>query len=325
MLTAAACQQKDGTFAEFSLSDQEWEELRIAAWLHDCGKVTTPVHVMDKATKLETIHDRMEVVRMRAEVVRRELELRHAQGELSNDGLQQEVSRLEDDLTFLEKTNMGGEFLRDEDKARVQRIGQRRLRFRGREVSLLNEDEVRNLCISRGTLNDEERIIINGHMVHTVAMLESLPFPRHLRRIPEYAGGHHEKLDGTGYPRGIFAGDMSVPARVMAIADVFEALTAQDRPYKPGKKLSEAMKIMAFMKKDNHLDPELLDLFVTSGVYRTYAAKYLPPELIDEVDEAFVLQMKPKPLQLPPSEERQKRWQEFLPEYAPMVRKRNKA
>jgi hypothetical protein len=152
-------------------------------------------------------------------------------------------------------------------------------------------------------------------MVQTIKMLEALPFPRNLRRVPEYAGGHHEKMDGTGYPRGLYARDMSIPARAMAIADVFEALTAQDRPYKPGKKLSEAMRIMGFMKRDNHLDPDLFDHFVCTGVYKQYAARFLPPALIDEVDEAALLAIEPKPYDTPPIGDREGRWRGFLPEY----------
>ena len=182
---------------------------------------------------------------------------------------------------------------------------------------LLSADEVKNLTISRGTLTQEERVVINGHMVQTINMLEALPFPRNLQRVPEYAAGHHEKMDGTGYPRGLFAGDMSVPARIMAIADVFEALTAQDRPYKSAKKLSETMRIMGFMKRDNHLDPYLFDLFVLSGVYREYAKRYLPPALVDDVDEAFLLAIAPKGYIVPEPELRQQRSKKFLPEYRP--------
>ncbi len=209
----------------------------------------------------------------------------------------------------------------DDKKARVRAIAERRYENeRGEMVPILSEEEVYNLLISRGTLNDEERIVINGHMVQTIRMLEALPFPRHLRRVPEYAGGHHEKMDGSGYPKGIYAGDMSVPARIMAIADVFEALTAQDRPYKKGKALSEAMRIMGFMKRDNHLDPNLFDIFVQSGTYRRYAETYLPPELIDEVDEAALLAIEPKTFDLPEDEARKSRWAQFLPEYEATIR-----
>ena len=325
MLAAAACDATTGPFADFELTDDEWYELRIAAWMHDCGKVTTPVHVMDKSTKLETIFDRIELVRARFEILRRDEELEHLR-KLSAPGTdaealraehQRRVKQLDDDLAFLEHANIGGEFLEPEKQARIAEIARKTYLERGVLRPLLSADELRNLSISRGTLTPEERLVINGHMVQTISMLEALPFPRNLRRVPEYAGGHHEKMDGTGYPRGIFAGDMSVPARIMAIADVFEALTAQDRPYKAAKRLSETMRIMGFMKRDNHLDAELFDLFVSSGVYREYAKKYLPPALIDEVEEAALLAIRPKPFEAPAPEQRKARKREFLAEYRP--------
>jgi HD-GYP domain-containing protein (c-di-GMP phosphodiesterase class II) len=323
MLTRSVCDAESGPFAGFSLSEDEWYELHIAAWLHDCGKVTTPVHVMDKATKLETIFDRIEIVRARFEVLRRDAELTHrkrlAEPDADSAKLERDyqaaLASLADDLAFLERANVGGEYLAPEQQRRIVEIGSRRLVLGGVERPLLDEGELENLSISRGTLTAKERLVINGHMVHTIKMLLSLPFPRNLKRVPEYAGGHHEKVDGTGYPRGLFAGDMSVPARIMAIADVFEALTAADRPYKPGKKLSEAMRIMGFMKRDNHLDPALFDHFVTSGVYREYAARFLPPEQIDAVNEAELLAIQPKAFELPPFDVRRQRWQGFLPEY----------
>ena len=200
-------------------------------------------------------------------------------------------------------------------QARVRKIAARAYRQSGTERPLLSPEEVDNLCISRGTLTEEERIIINMHIVHTIRMLEALPFPRNLKRVPEYASGHHEKMDGTGYPRGVYGADMSVPARIMAIADVFEALTAQDRPYKSGKKLSEAMRIMGFMKKDNHLDPEIFDHFVRSGLYRKYGEKFLPPELLDGVDEQALLAIQPKPVEVPDQMLRAERLHELLPVY----------
>ncbi len=149
-----------------------------------------------------------------------------------------------------------------------------------------NRGELHNLAIARGTLTEEERYVINHHIVQTIIMLSQLPFPKHLKSVPEIAGGHHEKMDGTGYPKRLSAGDMSPVARMMAIADIFEALTAADRPYKKAKKLSEALKIMSFMKRDRHVDPELFDLFLTSGVFRRYAERFLRPDQIDEVDIA---------------------------------------
>jgi hypothetical protein len=228
---------------------------------------------------------------------------------------QRELDRLRDDLEFLEQANRGTEYLAPEAQARIRSIGSRTYRQGGTVHPLLTEEEIQNLSISRGTLTPAERRIINEHMVQTIKMLEALPFPRALRRVPEYASGHHEKMDGTGYPRGTYAGDLSIPARVMAIADVFEALTAQDRPYKKGQTLSAAMRIMGFMKRDNHLDPVLFDYFVRSGVYREYARRYLPPELVDEVDEAALLAIEPKPFTLPLPGEREARRSALLPEY----------
>ncbi len=320
MLAEAAQNATEGPFADFRLDDEGWYELKIAAWLHDCGKVTTPVHVMDKATKLETIWDRIDMVRARFEVLRREARIRALEAKLAGDEgaeekLEAELAELHDDLEFLVAANTGGEFLHDEAKARIRAIGARTYVEAGEPRPLLSADELENLLVARGTLTAEERLIINGHMVQTIQMLEALPFPRNLRRVPEYAGGHHEKMDGGGYPKGLYAGDMSIPARMMAIADVFEALTAQDRPYKRGKKLSETMQLMGFMKRNNHLDPQLLDLFVTSGVYKVYAQRYLPSHLIDEVDEAALLAIEPAPFGLPPTEERAERRHGFLPAY----------
>jgi HD-GYP domain-containing protein (c-di-GMP phosphodiesterase class II) len=321
MLARAACDATDGPFKDFHLDDDDWYELRIASWLHDCGKVVTPIHVMDKATKLEAIHDRIDAIRARFEVLRLELELAFARkGGADRTDIDARLRQLDDDLAFVCHANIGGEFLSADKQARIRAIGATPVTMGGKATTLLNDDEVMNLCVSRGTLNDDERLIINGHMVQTIRMLEALPFPRNLRRVPEIAGGHHEKMDGTGYPRGLWAGDMSVPARMMAIADVFEALTARDRPYKPAKTLSETMKIMGFMKRDNHLDPQVLDLFVSSGIYRDYARAYLPEELIDDVDEAALLAVQPRPHEPPPPETRAARRRGFLPEYQRLLR-----
>jgi HD-GYP domain-containing protein (c-di-GMP phosphodiesterase class II) len=328
MLTRSLCEAKSGPFAGFSLSEEEWYELHIAAWLHDCGKVVTPTHLMDKATKLERVHDRINGIRTRFEVLARDARISYLEAALGRPPAERELleaahrahlAELEDELALIERSNIGGEFISPEEQARIRAIGERSYVEAGKRVPLLSADEIENLCISRGTLTQEERIIINGHMVQTVRMLEALPFPRHLRRVPEYAGGHHERMDGKGYPKGLFAGDMSIPARVLAIADVFEALTATDRPYKRGKTLSETMRIMGNMKRENHLDPNLFDHFVKSGVYRKYAERYLSADLIDAVNEAELLAIVPKPFVLLPEAERRARFKEFLPEYRPTV------
>jgi HD-GYP domain-containing protein (c-di-GMP phosphodiesterase class II) len=315
MLAQAACEVKEGPLAGFDLTHDEWYELHIAAWLHDCGKVITPVHVMDKATKLESIRDGIATLRERYEILKRDLEIAHLRGEFDAAERDRRHAALDEELAFLEAANVGGEFLPPEKQQRIRDIGKRTYQRRGRDEPLLTEEEVENLCISRGTLTEKERIVINGHMVQTIKMLQQLPFPRNLRRVPEYAGGHHEKRDGTGYPKGIFADEMSIPARIMVIADVFEALTSSDRPYKKPKSMSETMKIMGFLKRDNHLDPDLFDLFVRSGMYRKCGELFLKPEQLDAVDEAALLALKPKPFDLAATEVRALRWKDFLPQY----------
>jgi HD-GYP domain-containing protein (c-di-GMP phosphodiesterase class II) len=296
MLAEAACQETTGPFADFKLTEDEWYELQVAGGLHDVGKVTTPVHIMDKSTKLEKICDRIDQIRTRFEVLKRDVELAYwqavaggADAEAEQEKRDKELAALDEDFTFLATSNVGGEFMADAHIERVGQIAKRRFSESGGEQTVLSEDEVMNLCIRRGTLNDADRKIINDHIIVTIQMLESLPFPKMLKRVPQIAGGHHEKMDGTGYPKGLKREDMSVTARMMGIADIFEALTAADRPYKAPKTLSDSIKIMGFMKKDQHIDAELFELFLRSGVYRQYAERFLLPEQIDEIDVEKVL------------------------------------
>ena len=281
----------------FSMTDEDRYELKTAAWLHDCGKVVTPHHIMEKSTKLETLVDRIHFIADRFEILRRDLEIAKLKETLAaaKQGKQLDESRLtfynqletqlKDDLAFLKLANTGGEFMADEHLARVANLSKQGwIDANGQHKALLSDDEVANLCIRRGTLNQDERKIMEGHMVHTLAMLEQLPFPRHLQRVPEYAGGHHERMDGKGYPRGLIREQMSIPARIMGIADVFEALTAHERPYKKPMSLSQALTIMGRMVEDKHLDGDIYTLFVYKKVYLDYAKKHLRDEQIDEVD-----------------------------------------
>ncbi|WLE60846.1 metal-dependent phosphohydrolase [Burkholderia plantarii] len=348
MLARAACSAGDGPWRDFDLNAQQWEELHVAAWLHDCGKITTPEYVIDKATKLETLYDRIHEVRMRFEVLKCEAEIRCLQAiaagmardeaEATRDALLRE---LDEEFAFVAACNEGGESM---DPARVERLGrigartwrrtlddrlgvsedERKRQARApraplpvrerlladkaehrieREAAapfgmadnrwgfrmpvpelLFNRGELHNLSVARGTLCDEERFKVNEHILQTIMMLSQLPFPRHMRNVPEIAGGHHEKMDGTGYPKGLRGEQMSPLARMMAIADIFEALTAADRPYKRGKTLSEAISIMAAMRQAQHIDAGLFALFLRSGVYLDYARRFMSPEQIDEVD-----------------------------------------
>jgi len=286
-----------GIYAPLKLNDDELKELRFAAWMHDVGKITTPEYVVDKSTKLETIYDRINLIKTRFEILKRdakiellEHKLRICESESSEDiGALEEnyrtrIKTIEDNLTFLEKSNIGSEFMEQEKQERVKSIGQEKIEINNNSQDLLDEDEIINLCIPRGTLTEKERRIINNHVNVTIKMLEKLPYPKKLRKVPEYAGGHHEKLDGTGYPNGLADDQLSPQARIMALADIFEALTAKDRPYKKGKTLSEAMRIMEFMAKNRHIDPDLFKIFVNEKIYLKYAKEYMDPSQIDELD-----------------------------------------
>ncbi len=347
MLTRAACDAKEGPFAKFNLNDEEWEALHVAGWLHDCGKVTTPEYVVDKATKLETIYDRIHDVRMRFEVLKRDAEIACLKKIAAGvDAVQAQAEKdvlwrtLDEEFAFVAHCNEGGEFMAPEKIDRLKAIAARtwqrtldnRLGVSREEAERMgqtpaqvlpvtetllfdkpehiiprrdqeripennrwgfrlnvpqhkfNRGEIYNLSISRGTLTAEERYIVNDHIVQTIMMLTELPFPAHLKNVAEIAGGHHEKMNGQGYPKRLTRDQMSVQARIMAIADIFEALTAADRPYKKGKTLSEALGIMRNMKDTGHIDAEIFDLFLTSGVYRRFADKYVTAEHMDVAD-----------------------------------------
>lgn len=367
MLAEAACKQNYGAFANFRLTDEEWEALELASWLHDCGKVTTPEYVVDKATKLETLYNRIHEIRTRFEVVKREHEVKQLRAFLAGGqslrATEQQIAAfnatIDEEYALVAEANIGGEGMAPEKIERLQEIAQRtwtrtlddRLGTSHEEMKrfsahppkplpaverviddkpehiVIREErdqmpadnawgfklkvpahkfhlgELHNLSIQRGTLTDEERYIINDHIVQTIIMLESLPFPRHLKNVPEIAGGHHERMDGNGYPRRLMDKDMSVLARIMAIADVFEALTAGDRPYKKAKPLSEAIKIMGAFKRNGHLDPDLMDLFLESNVWMDYSYRFLNPEQMDEPDIRAVLAIRPasEPKQIGPS------------------------
>lgn len=302
MLAEAAINTNVGPLKSFSMTEKEVYELKIAAWLHDCGKVTTPESVMDKATKLETIFDRIHLIDHRFDLLKtqRENDYLHQTLTAARSGktintkqLNLDINAikgdLDDDKNFIRKVNFGSESMRPEDKQRVKEIANYEyLNDSGHAVKFLSENEVYNLTIEKGTLTPEERTIINNHIVVTINMLEALSYPKDLRRVPEYAGGHHERMDGKGYPKGLTREQMSIPARMMGIADIFEALTSKDRPYKKAKTLSETLNILGKMRLDNHIDPDIFDLFIRDKIYLQYAEKFLGPEQIDAINHAEI-------------------------------------
>jgi len=299
MLAEAVDATREGPLAAFKMSDRDRYELKMAGLLHDCGKITTPVHVVDKATKLQTIYDRIGLVDTRFEVLKRDAELAALRRQLALrpvvdaraegqelQALQHEIHALEEDREFLRRCNTGTEAMRPEDQQRVRDIAAMRhwRNPQGVQTSFLTAEEVENLTIRSGTLNQAERDTINYHIVATIKMLETLPWPRHLQNVPEYAGGHHERMDGKGYPRGLTRQQMSLQARMIGIADIFEALTAADRPYKSGMTLSQALAIMCRMRDNGHIDPDLFEVFVRERVYLRYGEQFLEAGQVDAVD-----------------------------------------
>ncbi|MBF0320718.1 MAG: GAF domain-containing protein [Nitrospirae bacterium] len=292
------CNSNDEKWENFCLNPDEENELKIASWMHDIGKITTPEYVVDKSTKLETIYDRINTAIAKIEIFKRDIEIKYlkkkAELEAEHGGNGQSalqkldedfavrMEELDDDMEFLKKANIGGEFISDEKIERIQKIASYKITVDGKAEPILNEEEVNNLSIRRGTLTDEERKIIMDHVVVTFKMLNQLPWPKKMKNIPLYASEHHEKLDGTGYPNRVPAEKLSTQSRIMAIADIFEALTAADRPYRPGKKLSECIKIIELMVKDRHIDKDLTEFFITSEILARYTKKEMKEYQIDK-------------------------------------------
>ncbi|HZV67529.1 MAG TPA: HD domain-containing phosphohydrolase [Telluria sp.] len=296
LLAEAVHRAESGPMAGFRMTEADRKELWMAGLLHDCGKITTPVHVVDKATKMETIFDRIHMIDTRFEVLMRDrriaaLERKCAGGDHAalDAALGAELAALRADRDFLRIANVGGEGMSQADTERVGEIARYRwVGVDGRERDFLDAEELENLTIRFGTLTAAERKEINNHIAVTVRMLESLPWPKHLQNVPEYAGGHHERMDGKGYPRGLTRDQMSVQARIMAIADIFEALTARDRPYKKGKPLSESLRILGNFSLNGHIDPDLFDIFIRSKIYLEFAHKNMDQRQIDQIDEAQI-------------------------------------
>lgn len=294
MLADALSNQTEGTYADFHLDDSARYELRIASLLHDCGKLVTPVHVVDKSTKLESIFDRIELIDTRIELIKREAEIQLLRKQLTHPCTEAEASanqikhqalidQLNADGEFLRRCNFDGQKMSEEDIAKIKSISSQYAwtSAKGEKLPLLTQNEIENLSIRSGTLTDAERDIINYHINATINMLEALPWPIQLSRVPAIAGGHHERMDGKGYPKGLTGEQLSIQARMLAIADVFEALTACDRPYKKPMSLSQALKVMENFARNGHIDPDIYQLFLENGVHLKYAEAFLLPEQID--------------------------------------------
>jgi HD-GYP domain-containing protein (c-di-GMP phosphodiesterase class II) len=296
MIADKVAKSQVGKYKDFVMNKEQRYELETASWLHDCGKVTTPVHIVNKSTKLEKIYDRIETIKTKFEILKRDTEIVYlkAINELDSisdkhkiqslhEEFKKKVKQYDDDFHFLNSCNLGAEYMKSEDVSRINDISNYQLILHNNQERILSQDEVKNLSIPAGTLTNNDRIQINDHIIATIEMLEKLPFPKHLKNVSRFAGGHHERIDGKGYPKGLNGDTLCIEARMMAIADVFEALTAPDRPYKQGYRLSKAVSIIVSMA-GNHLDKDLVKVFLEEKIYNDYAVKFMHPSQIDEVD-----------------------------------------
>ena len=283
-------------FLKTCFNNDEMEELRLAAWMHDIGKITTPEMIVDKATKLQSFFDRIEFVETRFDLIAASIEnscLKHKldlsdRGKLDpemdshlDQDMSEQLTTVKKDFDFLKDINRAVEFMDDDKLEKLQHIAKKKYHINGRQYPYLTENELLNLSIRKGNLTEEERKIIENHAELTFKMLNELPFPKKHAMVAEYAAGHHERLDGSGYFRHLSKDDLPLQSRIMAIADIFEALTAKDRPYKAPMKLSQALEILSFLKKDGHIDPDIHDLVINSKLLLEYANAFMNPDQID--------------------------------------------
>jgi len=286
MRIAGAIHRSDeADWSDVRFNVEELDELRIAAWMHDVGKITTPEYVVDKSTKLETIHDRIELVEARWEILKRDLMIEALKAHLSDreqktllEGVEAQIAEMDDHLAFVRVCNKGGEFMADDQVERLRRLSEKNVKVGGAQMSLISADELENLSIRKGTLTEAERLVIQNHAAVSIKILSQLPFSKTLKNVPAFAGGHHEKLNGEGYPRGLNADQLPLQARILAVADVFEALTAPDRPYREPMHLSRALRILDAMVADGELDGRIVATFTSSGVAKAYAETELEVE-----------------------------------------------
>ncbi|MCK5110163.1 MAG: GAF domain-containing protein [Arcobacteraceae bacterium] len=291
-------------YKDISFCENEIKEINISAWMHDIGKITTPEFVVDKATKLETIYDRIHFVEAKFEIFKRDIEIILLKDKLNNkntvniqqleDESLQLIKKIEDDINFIKDVNIGGEFLSDDKIDRINTLVEYTINIDNQKINLLSQDEVNNLCIRKGTLTQEEREVINNHAAVSYHMLKELPFPKKLKNIPLIAGSHHKKvkLDENGVHTGYGAPEimgipMDIKSKILAVADIFEALTAHDRPYREPNSLNQSLKILSFMVKDEELDKDLVKFFVDKGLAYTYAKDNLLESQLDEITVDF--------------------------------------
>ena len=299
MLAKAIHKTSTGKYKDVFYTDDELKQINLAALLHDVGKIATPEYIMNKSKKLEKIIDGIVLFDERIEILKRDIEIDYLNKELTLLKAQQTVphdlhtdkekalASLEEIRTFLHECNVGSEYLNQDKIKRLTTLSQKSYLLKDESIAFIREDELENLSIPRGTLNTEERDIIHNHAHVSVDILDSIKFPKSLQLVPDIACNHHEKLDGTGYPRQLSAKDLTLEDRIMILADMFEALSASNRSYKVPNSMNEIIVILKKFIDDGHMDKDLVKFFFESGTYKEYAKNELHPSQQDIVKIDF--------------------------------------
>lgn len=287
LIAASINEAKEGPLAEVSFTDFELDEMRLAGWLHDVGKVTTPTWVMDKSTKLQTIYDRIGLVETRFNLIaalaeNEALKRRLAQlgcdpaSDPALEAVAEERGRIREDFAYVARVNEPREFMDDAMLARVEEIRAKTYALDGKTLNYLTGEEAMNLSIRKGSLNDEEMQTMRDHVRLTAHILKAVPFcdTRHMKKVPLFASQHHEKLSGQGYPEGIGEADLPIQSRILAIADFYEALSAKDRPYKKPMPLDLVVKIMRKAAQDREIDGDVLEFMLREGIHAKFEEEY---------------------------------------------------
>ena len=282
LLVAKAISDDNTIYKKIKYSENDYKQLSLAAWMHDIGKISMPEHIIDKATKLEKIFDRIHLIEQRFEVIKLNKEIEYLKNQTPRTEYENFTNEINNDIEFIKRINFGGEFMSDEDIQKLENISRKvYIKNDGEIISFISEDEFYNLSIKKGTLTKEEIEIIRNHAQLSLDMISGLPFPKKYKDVLNIACNHHEKLNGLGYPRGLKAEEIRLEDRIMILADIFEALTASARPYKDAMKLSKVKDILSSMANKGELDKELIDFFFNHKILHEYSKNELKSYQLD--------------------------------------------
>lgn len=281
LLIANAINSDETIYKDIKYSDNDYKQIALAAWMHDIGKISMPDYVLDKATKLEKIYDRIDLIEQRFELIKKDKEIEYLKKQISQEEFDKSIEELTNYTTFIKRINLGGEFMDDKDLLKLEKISKLTYKKDNIKTPLISSDEYYNLSIRKGTLTKEEIDIIKNHAQLSLDMISGLPFPKKYKDVLNIACNHHEKLNGTGHPRGLSKENITLEDRIMILSDIFEALTSSSRPYKKAMKLSTVKNILQNMYEKDELDKDLTEFFFNHDIFKQYSNEALNPEQLD--------------------------------------------